>query len=1476
MNKSIYFLFGMAASLIFLLSFLPKAVAADNGYMDETYRPQVHYTAEKNMINDPNGLIYYKGVWHLFHQYNIFDAVHWGHATSTDLVHWTPQQPALAPDGVGQIFSGTTVVDTDYTSGFQTGTEKVLVAVFTYGEHNGGPQSQGIAYSNDAGNSWTMYSGNPVIPNSGQNDFRDPKVFWYAPEHKWVMVLTGGTHLEFWSSPNLKQWTKMSNWGATEGCHGGNWETPDLFQLPIDGNAANMKWVLSTGVDGNGPNGNVASQYVIGTFNGTTFINDNSSSTCLWQNYGKDFYAAQTWNNVPDSDGRRLMIAWADNWQYRFDPPTTPFNGQLSLIRELKLKTLAEGVRLTETPIKEYEGLRGTPQTWTNQTVTPTTNLLSGINGDNLEIVAEFQADMATANEFGIKVRKGASQSTVVGYDKTNSYMFVDRTKSGLIPNPTGLNPNTYWSGKHTAPLTQVNGKIILHIFVDRSSVEVFGNDREGISDLIFPDRNSLGLETYAIGGNVTVNSLTVYPLNRAWSASSPFTSTNLSGWTTVQGEWADTINGKEGSADNDGLVLASQRGSDFTYSAEIKIKGINSGNPKPIKQEAAGGLVFRANETATEGYVVNVNAKTDNVNLIKYNGNGLSVTLASYSTTLNTNTTYNLKVTASGSNIKVYLNQTLVIETNDSTYRSGIVGLNVWNAVADFNQVIYSNTTNFSTNINGWTSQSGSWTYQANGLQGSSTGDAFFISADSASDFIYQADFTIGSTEGQRAGTLVFRSNADASQAYAVNVDAGADVITFFKWGNGGGVISSYSTVINTNTTYRLKVKALGSSFTIYVNDVPVINATDSTYSSGKLGLNVYHSTTMIQNAFVYRKPNTWNAVSGTWTEITDGKQGIAAGDGFDMSTQTADNFTYEADVAISGSSGGKGAAALIFRANNTATQGYVVNLDAQNDAVTLFKYNGDGTSTVIKRYYYSFDTDRAYHLMVKTNIDQIQVYLNSEKIIDASDSSFASGLLGLNVWNSQSSITNITYTPSLSTNMAGWSPLTGSWTNLPDGVQGSSAGDAFYMSAETAKDFIYQADFTIGSTGGQRAGTLVFRSNDDASQAYAVNVDAGADIITFFKWGSGGGVISSYNTTINMNTTYLLKVTALGSSFSIYLNDALIMTAVDAAYSNGKLGLNVYNSTSTIQNVHVYRKLNAWNNVSGTWTDIPGGKQGTASGDGFIMSTETVGNFSYEADVNISGVAGGDGAAALMFRANSTATQGYVTNVDALNDRITLFKFNGDGSAATIKVYITDINTNSTYHIAVKAIDNHFEVYLNGNKIIDALDSSFSSGLLGLNVWNSQSPFTNITFTPILNQVLNSDFEYGDIHGWTEWHPAGQSGAYGVDGNDVYKGIYKLYFWSAVPYQQSVHQLIGNLPNGTYVVSGWVKLNKSAAASRMEVSNYGGAQINVNIVQGNAYQFISSTLNVTNGQLDIGFYVNDVFGNTSLQIDHVSVIKQ
>lgn len=660
-----------------LLLTIPFSIeAADSSYYDEDYRPQYHFTPEANWMNDPNGMVYYAGEYHLFYQYHPYGLqwgpMHWGHAVSKDLVTWEHLPVALAPDDKGTIFSGSAVVDRNNTSGFQTGKEKPLVAIYT--QDREGHQVQSIAYSNDKGRTWTKYAGNPVIPNPGKKDFRDPKVFWYEKENKWVMVLAAGDRILIYTSKNLKQWTYASEFGQGEGSHGGVWECPDLFELPVDGNPNQKKWVMQVSVGNGAVSGGSGMQYFVGDFDGTHFKNENPSNKVLWTDYGKDFYAAVSWSDIPSSDGRRLWLGWMSNWQYANDVPTSPWRSAASIPRELKLKTLTEGVRVVQTPVKELQTIRGTSKSWKNQTISPTSqNVLAGLSGDTYELHAEFQVTPSSAAEFGFKVRTGRNQSTKVGYDRKNKKLFVDRSESGNIT----FNP-TFNTGKQTAPLKPVNGKVKMRIFVDRSSVEVFGNDgQQVITDIILPDRSSKGLELYAANGSVKLKSLTIYPLKKVWGTS-PFIS-NLTGWTTVNGTWADTIEGKQGRSDGDSFIMSSASGSDFTYESDITIKDGNG--------RGAGALLFRSDKDAKNGYLANVDAKHDLVKFFKFE-NGVASVIAEYKTPIDVNKKYHLKTEAQGDHFKIYLDDRLVIDANDSAFLEGQFGLNVWEATAVFQNV--------------------------------------------------------------------------------------------------------------------------------------------------------------------------------------------------------------------------------------------------------------------------------------------------------------------------------------------------------------------------------------------------------------------------------------------------------------------------------------------------------------------------------------------------------------------------------------------------------------------------------------------------------------------------------------------------------------------------------------------------------------------------------------------------------------------
>lgn len=659
-----------------LLTMAFSADAADSSYYDEDYRPQYHFTPEANWMNDPNGMVYYAGEYHLFYQYHPYGLqwgpMHWGHAVSKDLVTWEHLPVALYPDEKGTIFSGSAVVDKNNTSGFQTGKEKPLVAIYT--QDREGHQVQSIAYSNDKGRTWTKYAGNPVIPNPGKKDFRDPKVFWYEKEKKWVMVLAAGDRILIYTSKNLKQWTYASEFGQDQGSHGGVWECPDLFELPVDGNPNQKKWVMQVSVGNGAVSGGSGMQYFVGDFDGTHFKNENPPNKVLWTDYGRDFYAAVSWSDIPSTDSRRLWLGWMSNWQYANDVPTSPWRSATSIPRELKLKAFTEGVRVVQTPVKELETIRGTSKKWKNLTISPAShNVLAGQSGDAYEINAEFKVSPGSAAEFGFKVRTGENQFTKVGYDRRNAKLFVDRSESG---NDT-FNP-AFNTGKETAPLKPVNGKVKLRIFVDRSSVEVFGNDgKQVITDIILPDRSSKGLELYAANGGVKVKSLTIHPLKKVWGTT-PFMS-NMTGWTTVNGTWADTIEGKQGRSDGDSFIMSSASGSDFTYESDITIKDGNG--------RGAGALMFRSDKDAQNGYLANVDAKHDLVKFFKFE-NGVASVIAEYKTPIDVNKKYHLKTEAQGDHFKIYLDDRLVIDANDSAFVEGQFGLNVWDATAVFQNV--------------------------------------------------------------------------------------------------------------------------------------------------------------------------------------------------------------------------------------------------------------------------------------------------------------------------------------------------------------------------------------------------------------------------------------------------------------------------------------------------------------------------------------------------------------------------------------------------------------------------------------------------------------------------------------------------------------------------------------------------------------------------------------------------------------------
>lgn len=494
---------------------------AETASFTEVYRPAYHFSPQKNWMNDPNGLVYFDGEYHLFYQYNPrsirWGNMSWGHAVSTNLVHWEHLPVALGMEDGIMIFSGSAVVDKNNTSGLCDSPEEgCMVAIYT--AHTDSLQNQAIAYSNDRGRSWTKYGGNPVLDES-MKDFRDPKVFWYEEEKKWVMAIAipQEQKIRFYTSANLIDWKQMSEFGPA-GFVDGIWECPDLFKLQVP-ETGEEKWVLL--VSYNTPDRGSSMQYFVGKFDGTTFSNDNSNDLILTLDHGRDFYAAVTWNNALDD--QRLLIGWMNNWLYGQDIPTEPWRSAQSLVREVELRAFPEGIRLTQRPVKQVQQIRKQRLHDEAVNLQEGDNYLSleNVQGKQLEIMAEFayepidtQAEAENlAGEFGVKVFKGQDQETVIGYDVATQQTFVDRTQSG----DTTFHES--FAERTVALMPVDDGTVKLHIFIDHSVVEVFGNDGyAAMTNRIFPDPSQDAVEIYSVGGKVTLKSLDIWEIESIWN----------------------------------------------------------------------------------------------------------------------------------------------------------------------------------------------------------------------------------------------------------------------------------------------------------------------------------------------------------------------------------------------------------------------------------------------------------------------------------------------------------------------------------------------------------------------------------------------------------------------------------------------------------------------------------------------------------------------------------------------------------------------------------------------------------------------------------------------------------------------------------------------------------------------------------------------------------------------------------------------
>ncbi len=504
---------GLLAAAISLscATYLP----AQDSY-DQPWRPQYHFTPPHNFMNDPNGMVFYKGEYHLFYQYNpegnVWGHMSWGHAISTDMVHWRNLPVAIPEDPKYMAYSGSAVVDWNNSSGLCKNPDpqdrSCLIAIYAAAYKD--RQKQHIAFSNDHGRTWTNYSGNPVVDLDAP-DFRDPKVFWYEPQKKWVMVavLADQRQAVFLDSSDLKKWTVRSKFSPA-GDDTGQWECPDLLELPVEG-TRDTKWVLIINRNPGASAGGTGVRYIVGSFDGKQFTDYTSPKTKLWADYGKDFYATNSFNEMPASDGRKIWMGWTSNWLYAKDEPTVLWRGAQSIPRTLTLRRTAAGIILIQRPVTELQSLRGQPFQIENASVQDANRKITeaALKGETYEIEAEF--DTQNTEEIGFRLRKGENAETVAGVLPASKTLFVDRTHSGDVAFSKDF------SGRFTATL-ESSKRIKLHIFVDRSSVEVFANDGEKVmTDRIYPPPDSGAIELYSRGNGGTVVSLKIWQLASIW-----------------------------------------------------------------------------------------------------------------------------------------------------------------------------------------------------------------------------------------------------------------------------------------------------------------------------------------------------------------------------------------------------------------------------------------------------------------------------------------------------------------------------------------------------------------------------------------------------------------------------------------------------------------------------------------------------------------------------------------------------------------------------------------------------------------------------------------------------------------------------------------------------------------------------------------------------------------------------------------------
>lgn len=487
----------------------------------ESYRPQFHFSPPQAWMNDPNGMIYDQGLYHLFYQHFPDDIVwgpmHWGHAVSKDLIHWEHRPIALHPDEKGYIFSGCAVADVNNSSGLGREGNYPLLALFTYhdeqAKQNGAEsfQSQALAFSLDQGESWEKFKGNPVLEEESLIDFRDPKVFWHEELDTWIMIIACGDHIRIYHSPDLIKWEYISSFGADQGCHEGVWECPDLFELTVAGSDVS-KWVMLVSLVKGGPNGGSATQYFLGDFDGYSFRNENPKEEIRWLDFGTDNYAGVSWANAPSTAGEKVFIAWMNNWDYATQIPTQKWRGAMTLPRELFLCEAEGEMLLGMRAIATVSTLRKREIKFEKKEPGASRLFYHARLHESPLVELNLAGNEVPISKLEVKFINESGECLLLQMDMTQNHLLLNR--GGLNNSALGelFNPML------KAPLAKALSGESIRIFLDTSSLEIFAcGGVVNLSAQIFPTQPFKTVEVSIEGGKREEIELSLYQLASIW-----------------------------------------------------------------------------------------------------------------------------------------------------------------------------------------------------------------------------------------------------------------------------------------------------------------------------------------------------------------------------------------------------------------------------------------------------------------------------------------------------------------------------------------------------------------------------------------------------------------------------------------------------------------------------------------------------------------------------------------------------------------------------------------------------------------------------------------------------------------------------------------------------------------------------------------------------------------------------------------------